>query len=130
MEEIADRIKAVRKALGLTQDEFSSRIAIKRNTLAVIETQKRATSDIVLKSICREFGVNLDYLLHGEEPMFAPKDITALDKIEQYLTGDNPFVRAVFMELASLSDQEWEMMKKFLTNIMKDIKKESEDFGE
>ena len=26
-----------------------------------------------LKLICREFGVNLDYLLHGEEPMFTPK---------------------------------------------------------
>ena len=114
MEEIADRIKAVRKALGLTQDEFSSRIAIKRNTLAVIETQKRATSELVIKSICREFGVNLDYLLHGEEPMFAPKDVTALDKIEQHLTGDNPFVKAVFMELASLSDQEWEVMYKFM----------------
>lgn len=125
MEEIADRIKAVRKALGLTQDEFSSRIAIKRNTLAVIETQKRATSDIVIKSICREFGVNLDYLLHGEEPMFASKDVTALDKIEQHLTGDNPFVKAVFMELASLSDQEWEVMYKFMKKVVEDTQKEA-----
>lgn len=125
MEEIADRIKAVRKALGLTQDEFSSRIAIKRNTLAVIETQKRATSELVIKSICREFGVNLDYLLHGEEPMFAPKDVTALDKIEQHLTGDNPFVKAVFMELASLSDQEWEVMYKFMKKVIEDTQKET-----
>lgn len=125
MEEIADRIKAVRKALGLTQDKFSSRIAIKRNTLAVIETQKRATSALVIKSICREFGVNLDYLLHGEEPMFAPKDVTALDKIEQHLTGDNPFVKAVFMELASLSDQEWEVMYKFMKKVVEDTQKEA-----
>ena len=125
MEEIADRIKAVRKALGLTQDEFSSRIAIKSNTLAVIETQKRATSELVIKSICREFGVNLDYLLHGEEPMFAPKDVTALDKIEQHLTGDNPFVKAVFMELASLSDQEWEVMYKFMKKVVEDTQKEA-----
>ena len=125
MEEIADRIKAVRKALGLTQDEFSSRIAIKRNTLAVIETQKRATSELVIKSICREFGINLDYLLHGEEPMFAPKDVTALDKIEQHLTGDNPFVKAVFMELASLSDQEWEVMYKFMKKVVEDTQKEA-----
>lgn len=125
MEEIADRIKAVRKALGLTQDEFSSRIAIKRNTLAVIETQKRATSELVIKSICREFGVNLDYLLHGEEPMFVPKDVTALDKIEQHLTGDNPFVKAVFMELASLSDQEWEVMYKFMKKVVEDTQKET-----
>ena len=125
MEKIADRIKAVRKALGLTQDEFSSRIAIKRNTLAVIETQKRATSELVIKSICREFGVNLDYLLHGEEPMFAPKDVAALDKIEQHLTGDNPFVKAVFMELASLSDQEWEVMYKFMKKVVEDTQKEA-----
>lgn len=125
MEEIADRIKAVRKALGLTQDEFSSRIAIKRNTLAVIETQKRATSELVIKSICREFGVNLDYLLHGDEPMFAPKDVTTLDKIEQHLTGDNPFVKAVFMELASLSDQEWEVMYKFMKKVVEDTQKEA-----
>ena len=126
MEEIADRIKAVRKALGLTQDEFSSRIAIKRNTLAVIETQKRATSELVIKSICREFGVNLDYLLHGDEPMFAPKDVTTLDKIEQHLTGDNPFVKAVFMELASLSDQEWEVMYKFMKKVVEDTQKEAD----
>ena len=107
MEEIADRIKAVRKALGLTQDEFSSRIAIKRNTLAVIETQKRATSELVIK------------------PMFAPKDVTALDKIEQHLTGDNPFVKAVFMELASLSDQEWEVMYKFMKKVVEDTQKEA-----
>ena len=125
MEEIADRIKAVRKALGLTQDEFSSRIAIKRNTLAVIETQKRATSELVIKSICREFGVNLDYLLHGDEPMFAPKDVTTLDKIEQHLTGDNPCVKAVFMELASLSDQEWEVMYKFMKKVVEDTQKEA-----
>ena len=125
MEEIADRIKAVRKALGLTQDEFSSRIAIKRNTLAVIETQKRATSELVIKSICREFGVNLDYLLHGEEPMFAPKDVAALDKIEQYLTGDNPFVKSVFMELASLSDQEWEVMYSFMKKVVENTQKET-----
>ncbi len=125
MEEIADRIKAVRKALGLTQDEFSSRIAIKRNTLAVIETQKRATSELVIKSICREFGVNLDYLLHGDEPMFVPKDVTTLDKIEQHLTGDNPFVKAVFMELASLSDQEWEVMYKFMKKVVEDTQKEA-----
>ena len=125
MEEIADRIKAVRKALGLTQDEFSSRIAIKRNTLAVIETQKRATSELVIKSICREFGVNLDYLLHGEEPMFAPKDVAALDRIEQYLTGDNPFVKSVFMELASLSDQEWEVMYSFMKKVVENTQKET-----
>ena len=57
--------------------------------------------------------------------MFAPKDVTTLDKIDQYLTGENPFVRAVFMELACLSDQEWEYMYKFLKKVVEDIEKET-----
>mgnify|MGYP006887314783 FL=1 len=57
--------------------------------------------------------------------MFAPKDVTALDKIEQHLTGDNPFVKAVFMELASLSDQEWEVMYKFMKKVVEDTQKEA-----
>ena len=57
--------------------------------------------------------------------MFAPKDVTALDTIEQHLTGDNPFVKAVFMELASLSDQEWEVMYKFMKKVVEDTQKET-----
>lgn len=118
MQTLADRIKAIRKALNMTQDEFSARIAIKRNTLAVIESQNRPTSEIVLKSICREFGVNLDYLLHGTGPMFAPKEATALDRIDQLLGGGNEFVKAVFVELADLSDEEWQMLHDFVQRVM------------
>ena len=120
-----ERIRNVRKALGLTQTEFAEKLGIKQNSLANIEIGRRNASNQLVFSICREFGVNLDYIIHGEEPMFAPKDITALDKIEQYLTGDNPFVRAVFMELACLSDQEWEYMYKFMRKVVEDTKKET-----
>jgi len=120
-----ERIRNVRKALGLTQTEFAEKLGIKQNTMANLETGRRNASKQLLFSICREFGVNLDYLLHGDEPMFAPKDVTTLDKIDQYLTGENPFVRAVFMELACLSDQEWEYMYKFLKKVVEDIEKET-----
>lgn len=119
------RIKEIRKALHLTQMEFGERIGLKQNTIATIEMGKRGVTQQLALSICREFGVNLDYLLHGDEPMFAPKDVTTLDKIDQYLTGENPFVRAVFMELACLSDQEWEYMYKFMRKVVEDIEKET-----
>ncbi len=119
------RIKEIRKALHLTQMEFGERIGLKQNTIATIEMGKRGVTQQLALSICREFGVNLDYLLHGDGPMFAPKDVTTLDKIDQYLTGENPFVRAVFMELACLSDQEWEYMYKFMRKVVEDIEKET-----
>lgn len=122
---IGNRIKSVRECLALTQEEFATRIGISRGALSRLESAQNNPAERTIKLICREFGVNLDYLLHGEEPMFAPKDVTALDKIEQHLTGDNPFVKAVFMELASLSDQEWEVMYKFMKKVVEDTQKET-----
>ena len=122
---IGNRIKSVRECLSLTQEEFATRTGITRGALSRLESAQNNPAERTIKLICREFGVNLDYLLHGEEPMFAPKDVAALDKIEQHLTGDNPFVKAVFMELASLSDQEWEVMYKFMKKVVEDTQKEA-----
>lgn len=113
-----DRIKDIRKALDMTQTEFAQRIGIKQNSLANIEIGRRNASNQVVTSICREFGVNLDYLLHGTGPMFAPKEATALDRIDQLLGGGNEFVKAVFVELADLSDEEWQMLHDFVQRVM------------
>lgn len=113
-----DRIKDIRKALDMTQTEFAQRIGIKQNSLANIEIGRRNASNQVVTSICREFGVNLDYLLHGAGPMFAPKEATALDRIDQLLGGGNEFVKAVFVELADLSDEEWQMLHDFVQRVM------------
>ena len=113
-----DRIKDIRKALDMTQTEFAQRIGIKQNSLANIEIGRRNASNQVVTSICREFGVNLDYLLHGTGPMFAPKEATALDRIDQLLGGGNEFVKAVFVELADLSDDEWQMLHDFVQRVM------------
>lgn len=117
-----DRIKDIRKALDMTQTEFAQRIGIKQNSLANIEIGRRNASNQVVTSICREFGVNLDYLLHGTGPMFAPKEATALDRIDQLLGGGNEFVKAVFVELADLSDDEWQVLHDFVQRVMERTK--------
>ena len=50
-----ERIKALRKTLGLTQQEFADRVGLKRNSLANYETGRNTPMDAVMKSICREF---------------------------------------------------------------------------
>lgn len=117
-----DRIKDIRKALDMTQAEFAQRIGLKQNSLANIEIGRRNASNQLVTSICREFGVNLDYLLHGTGPMFAPKESTALDRIDQLLTGGNAFVKAVFVELADLSDDEWQVLHDFVQRVMERTK--------
>lgn len=114
----SEQIKVIRQSLGLTQDEFASRIGISRSALSLLESGKNNPSERTVMLICREFGVNLDYLLHGAGPMFAPKEATALDRIDQLLGGGNEFVKAVFVELADLSDDEWQMLHDFVQRVM------------
>lgn len=61
-----DRIKAIRKYLGITQQEMADRIGIKRNTIANYEIGRNVPIDAVISLICREFGVNEVWLRTGE----------------------------------------------------------------
>lgn len=66
---LGERIKKVRKDYDLTQQAFADRIGIKQNSIALIESGKRNTSDQVIISICREFNIREEWLRDGSEPM-------------------------------------------------------------
>lgn len=76
---VKDRIRKIRRDLDLTQQEFADRIGIKRNTIANYETGRNEPIDSVVSLICREFGVNEEWLRDGTGEMFAPD---ASDELE------------------------------------------------
>ena len=78
-----ERIKKIRRMLDLTQQEFASRIGIKRNTIAKYEAGRNEPIDSVISLICREFNVNEKWLRTGEGEMFAPAPSSALDALAQ-----------------------------------------------
>ena len=78
-----ERIKKIRRMLDLTQQEFASRIGIKRNTIANYEAGRNEPIDSVISLICREFNVKEKWLRTGEGEMFAPAPSSALDALAQ-----------------------------------------------
>lgn len=73
-----DRIKELRKSLGLSGEKFGERVGVKRNTVSQWETGTNSVTDQMFKSICREFNVNEEWLRTGEGEMFnLPEDETA-----------------------------------------------------
>ena len=76
-----ERIKKIRKALDLTQQEFADRIGIKRNTVANYEIGRNEPIDSVVALICREFRVNEEWLRTGKGEMFMPKATDALEEL-------------------------------------------------
>lgn len=80
---IGYRIKQIRKALDLTQTEFADRIGSVQNTVTGYESGRRNPSTPVISLICREFGVNEQWLRDGVGEMFAPAATSALDALAQ-----------------------------------------------
>lgn len=76
-----DRIKKIRKELDLTQQKFSDKLGVKRNTIAMYEMGKTFPSDQTLKSIVREFNVNEEWLRSGKGEMFKASPSEALDAL-------------------------------------------------
>lgn len=77
-----NRIKKLRKELDLTQQAFADKIGMKQNTIAQYEMGRTTPSDAIIFSICREFGINEEWLRTGEGEMF--EELTEQQKILKY----------------------------------------------
>lgn len=129
-ENMQSRIKAVRKAVGLTQSEFGERLGVKGNTVTGYETGLRAPSDAILLSICREFNVNEDWLRTGEGPMFLERsrDDELAAFFGDILSGQpDDFRRRLIAALSRLSVDEWAMVEHVATKLAEDMKKADQD---
>lgn len=66
---VASRTKELRKALGLTQQEFADRLGIKRATVSKYDIDATDPSDAVISLICRVFNVREAWLRDGTGEM-------------------------------------------------------------
>ena len=120
-----ERIKAIRKALGLTQQEFADRLGIQRSTIAQYETGRNNPIDAVVSLICREYNVDEVWLRTGIGEMFRPRtredDIAAF--FGQVLGGRcTDFQRRMVSVLSRLSAAEWELLEAKIKELAEDEK--------
>jgi transcriptional regulator with XRE-family HTH domain len=73
----SERIKAVRKALGISQRDFCGGIYLSHSFYAKIETGTRNPNERVYELISTKYKVNKDWLITGKGEMFSetPPDV-------------------------------------------------------
>ena len=69
-----ERIREVRKALGLTLEKFGEKIGMKKNSVSQLENGKNSVTEQVVKAICREYNVDYMWLTTGDGEMFIDTD--------------------------------------------------------
>lgn len=108
-----ERIKELRKELGLTQQKFANSIGVKQNTVAQYEIGRNPPTDTVVALICREFDVNEEWLRTGAGPMFREKtrDEDLAEFFGKVLAGDPDFRRRLLSAMSRLSEEQWAMLE-------------------
>ena len=124
---MGNRIKELRQALGLTQQEFADRIGVKRGAIANYEIGRNA-SDTAL--ICREFGVSERWLRTGEGEMFVQisRDKEVMRFVGEVMRGEeDTFRRRFLLALARLPEERWADIEDFARQITAENVKEEQD---
>ena len=116
-----ERIKVVRKALGLSQTDFGSKIGVKQGTVAAYESGARIPLDSVIVSICREFNVSERWLRTGEGEMFVQlsreEEITKF-AMEIIRDPGSEFQRQLLTTMARLEPAQWKLMEQMLDQLL------------
>lgn len=116
MNTIGERVKAIRKSLGLTQTEFGEKVGITKGTLSALESGAGGLSNHVHRSILREFNVNPVWLDTGEGSMFL--ELSPEDEIGRFFGDvtdlpDDHVKKRLVKALAQLDEDDWRIVKEF-----------------
>ncbi len=86
MENNLNKIKTLRKYLGLTQVEFADILEIKQNHLSNIEKGERNITLDIAQKLCNYFDLSLDWLIRDKGE--APTRIHIVKKYESSLKSE------------------------------------------
>lgn len=101
-----ERVKEIRKTLGLTLEKFGERIGVTRGSMSNIENGNRNLTEQMTKSICREFSVDYMWLTTGEGEMFIDTDDDFVERIDRIMAGEDEARKNLFKFMLELSDDD------------------------
>lgn len=65
-----NRIRELRKTLGLSQKDFAQKIGLKQNAISYMEKNGATVTEQNIKTICSQFSVNENWLRTGSGKIF------------------------------------------------------------
>ena len=101
-----ERIREVRKALGLTLEKFGEKIGMKKNSVSQLENGKNSVTEQVVKAICREYNVDYMWLTTGDGEMFIDSDDDFIERIDRIMAGEDEARKNLFKFMLELSDED------------------------
>jgi transcriptional regulator with XRE-family HTH domain len=114
-----ERVKEIRKTLGLTLEKFGERIGVTRGSMSNIENGNRNLTEQMTKSICREFSVDYMWLTTGDGEMFIDTDDDFIERIDRIMAGEDEARKNLFKFMLELSDDDIAALDRLMKKAIK-----------
>ncbi len=110
------RLKQIRIALDLSQEEFGKKIGIKsRAHISALENGSRNITDRIISDVCEKYNVNIKWLKSGEGDMFIKR--LPEDELSAYLgeilNGDDEYIKKYILTYMKLKEEQKQVLRDF-----------------
>jgi transcriptional regulator with XRE-family HTH domain len=127
-----NRIKELRKSLGMNQTEFGKKLGVTTSAISGYELGTIVPSTAIILSICREFGVSETWLRTGEGEMFPSRSREEeLGRLVADLFADSPatFRSALITTLLRFdpAGPEWAVLEAITKNLLAEWQAQRKD---
>ena len=119
-----ERLKKLRKALNLTQQEFADSLNIKRGAVGNYEVGRNEPIDAVVSLICKQFNVNEDWLRNGTGEMFieVPEGAEFEAAAAELSKNNDVLAMQAVIQYWKLDEASREAVRKYVKNLCDNIK--------
>ena len=126
MDSPENRMKLLRKTLGLSMEKFGEKIGLTKASISKIESGVTPLTQKNIKLICSVYSVDYFWLTEGEGEMFLEFPDTAIDMIiEDYNLDETD--RAFLETYITASSDERKYLKTVLQTFAKNINDQKKD---
>ena len=127
-----NRVKDVRKALKLTQQEFGQKIGITNAAVSRIESGENGITEANILAIVRVFNVSETWLRTGEGEMFRTRsrDEELAAFMGSITLRDDPgdeFKRRLLHVLSRMSVEEWRLLEELALRLVEETEDMKKD---
>ena len=114
------RVRELRKTLGLNQTEFGDKLGVKTAAISKIEKGENALTEQMTLAICREFGVNYEWLKDGigDKPFVEKGTLSDLDLFDTFMDGEDEFAKETFRAFARMKPDSWKQLRAFMEDFV------------
>ncbi|MBD8930803.1 MAG: XRE family transcriptional regulator [Ruminococcus sp.] len=111
-----ERVREIRKSLGLTLEKFAQPLGVGKTAISKIEKNQVNLTEQMAKSICREFNVNYYWLTQEKGDHFTSTPESVIDEIaEEYNLDD--IDKKIIERYLELSDNQRQVIKEYIKSI-------------